>query len=218
MGEFLNVALRFPAALFSFLLVVVIGYWLLVLFGVLDVDTGSGVDVDAVAGDGTDAASGVAGLLAGLGLGGVPASVALSLLVATGWFASLAGGVLLASLEVSTWAMIGLGIAVLAAALVVAWLIAWLLMLPLQHFFPTGPQASRQDFVGKTCVIRTSTVTAKFGQAEVTASDGSSAIIQVRKAGDDPLGAGELAVIYDYDAKGEFFWVAPIDSALRHRP
>lgn len=217
MGEFLDVALRFPAALFTFLLVVVIGYWLLVLFGVVEFDTDAGAALESLGAEGDAAAgagSGVAGLLAGLGLGGMPASVAFSLLVAAGWFVSLAGGVLLASLEIGTWAMIGLGVAVLAVAALLAWVIAWLLMLPLRHFFPLGPQTSRHDFVGKICVIRTGTVTADFGQAEVTASDGSSAIVQVRKAGDDPLRAGARAVIYDYDAKGEFFWVSPLDSAL----
>lgn len=215
MSDFFDVAFRFPAVLFTFLLVVVIGYWLLVLSGVVDFGTGSGADLDVLSGDGGDAAaSGVTGLLAGLGLGGMPASVAFSLLVAAGWFVSLAGGVLLASLEIGTWAMLGLGIVVLAAAVAIAWLIAWILMIPLRHFFPLGPQISRHDFVGKTCVIRTGTVTTDFGQAEVTAPDGSSAIVQVRKAGDDPLRSGALAVIYDYDAKGEFFWVAPVDSAL----
>lgn len=219
MGEFFDVAFRFPAALFTFLLVVVIGYWLLVLFGAVELDTGSALESLGADGDaGAGAGAGLAGILAGLGLGGMPVSVALSLLVAAGWFASLAGGVLLGSLDVDTWALVGLSIVVLAAAAVIAWLIAWLLMLPLRYFFPLGPQSSRHDFVGSVCVIRTRTVTVDFGQAEVTAADGSSAVIQVRKAGDDPLRAGGRAVIYDYDAKGEFFWVAPVDGALGPNP
>jgi hypothetical protein len=48
-----------------------------------------------------------------------------------------------------------------------------------------------------------------FGQAEVTAQDGSSAIIQVRQTGEHALTFGKRALIFDYDTDGEFFWVAP---------
>ena len=64
MGGFVTAALGFPAVLFSFLLIVVIGYWLLALLGAVDVDDFDGGD----------------GLLAGFG--GVPLSISLSLLIA----------------------------------------------------------------------------------------------------------------------------------------
>ena len=68
---------------------------------------------------------------------------------------------------------------------------------------------SRTAFVGRTCVIRTGTVTDAFGQAEVHAADGSSAIVQVRQTGADTFTAGSTAVIYEYDRDGEFFWIVP---------
>ncbi|MGW0395072.1 hypothetical protein ACWDYJ_30200 [Streptomyces sp. NPDC003042] len=43
--------------------------------------------------------------------------------------------------------------------------------------FPDEPGPSRLDFVGLTCVIRMGRVDAGFGQAEVTAVDGSSALV-----------------------------------------
>jgi hypothetical protein len=68
------------------------------------------------------------------------------------------------------------------------------------------------------CVIRTSRVDLTFGQAEVRAADGSAAIIQVRQHGNRPgeeiLKAGSTALIFDYDADGEFFWVMPYDAEL----
>ena len=73
----------------------------------------------------------------------------------------------------------------------------------------------RADFVGRTCVIRTGRVTRTFGQAEVRAEDGSSAIVQVRQAGEDDLHAGTVAVLYDFDPEGEFFWVVPTDIAMK---
>jgi hypothetical protein len=56
-------------------------------------------------------------------------------------------------------------------------------------------------------------VDAKFGQAEVTAADGSSALVQVRQNGEYELSAGSTALIYDYDADGEFFFVMPFNAA-----
>ena len=53
-----------------------------------------------------------------------------------------------------------------------------------------------------------------FGQAEVRPADGSSALVQVRQSGDDTLGSGSTGLLYAYDEPGEFFWVAPYDSAL----
>jgi hypothetical protein len=149
------------------------------------------------------------GPLGFLGLGGVPVSVVVSLLVVLAWFGSLAGAELLTAVPAGL---------VLAGALVAAWLITRLAVLGLARIWPTGPAASRADFVGLTCVIRTGTVTRTFGQAEVHAPDGSSAIVQVRSPGTDDLRAGSTALLFDVDADGEFFWVVPADVALRPDP
>jgi hypothetical protein len=144
-----------------------------------------------------------------LGLGGVPLSVVVSLLVLLAWFGSLVGAELFT--PVPSWL-------VLAGALLMAWQLTRLAVLGLAPVWPTGPGASRSDFLGLTCVIRTQTVTRTFGQAEVHAPDGSSAIVQVRQAGTDDLRAGSAALLFDVDADGEFFWVVPADIALRPDP
>lgn len=192
MGGVFEAALSFPAVILTPLLVVVIGYWIVVIAG--------GADPD---GDGD---SGEAGVLALVGLGGVPASVVLSLLIAFAWFAALAGGELLGAIPAAL---------VLAAAIVAAWVLTRLAVLLLKRLMPTGAEPSRADFVGLTCVVRTGRVTATFGQAEVHSPDGSSAIVQVRQAGDDELRAGTTALLYDFDPDGEFFWVVPTDIAMR---
>jgi hypothetical protein len=189
MGEFVDAALSFPAVVFSFLLAAVVLYWLLVLIGTLDVEIG---DLDL--GD-------------GLGLGGVPVTISVSVLVVVAWFLTLAGTVSISGLATLPHTL--LGIALLVVAAVVGALVARLVTLPLRRLYLTGGQASRNDFVGRECVIRTGTVTGEFGQAEVTAADGSSAIIQVRQTGEHTLGNGKRALIFEYDIDGEFFWVAP---------
>ncbi|MDG4820708.1 hypothetical protein O7635_02435 [Asanoa sp. WMMD1127] len=188
MGDFIDTALGFPSVIFTVLLAVVVCYWIVVLAGGLDTDTDGGLD----------------GLLDRLGLGGAPATVALSIVVALAWFASLVGSVLLPDNA-------ALDIVVLLASLAIGWAIVSLLRRPLSRLFPHTSGASRHDFVGRECVIRTGRVAIDFGQAEVHAADGSSAIVQVRQTGADSFGAGTRAVIYDYDSAGEFFWVVPAD-------
>ena len=196
MGGFIEAVLSFPTVLFTPVLLVVIGYWLLVMVG--------GADPESEGGSG-EAGGGV---LAVVGLGGVPASVVVSLLVALAWFASLALAQLLP--------IHGLGI--LLATLLVAWVVTRLAVVALRRALPSGPEPSRAHFVGLTCVIRTGRVTRDFGQAEVRAPDGSSAVVQVRQAGTDALTFGTTALLYDVDPAGDFFWVVPADVALHPDP
>ncbi|WP_330843393.1 hypothetical protein [Actinophytocola sp.] len=189
MGEFVDAALSFPAVIFTFLLAAVVVYWLLVLVGTLDVEIG---DLDVAD---------------GIGLGGVPVTVTVSVLTTVAWFASLTGTVLIAGL--GTLPRTLLGIVVLLIAVIAGLFVARLVAVPLRRLYVTGGEASRVDFVGRECVIRTGSVTESFGQAEVTAADGSSAIIQVRQTGEHTFANGHRALIFDYDTDGEFFLVAP---------
>jgi hypothetical protein len=193
MDQFIAAALSFPAVLFTFLLTVVVLYWLLVLLGTMDLDIG---DADA-------------DFLDGVGLGGVPVTVTLSVLITVSWFLSLVGGVLTAPLALGTFVRVLLGIGVLFVALLAGLFAARLVALPLRKLYVDGAEPSRADFVGRECVIRTGRVSGDFGQAEVTAVDGSSAIIQVRQTGEHELTSGHRALIFEYDLDGEYFWVAP---------
>lgn len=205
MSEFLGAALAFPAVLFSFALVVVIVYWLIVLVGAAEVDAldgGEGVASGSSSG-------GFAGAFAALRLEGVPVTIVLSLLTAIAWFVSLAGAALFDSVILRTL--------VLPVALFTSWSVTWVLIRPLRHLSPGEVGISRNDFIGRVCVIRTSWVNTDFGQAEVASDDGSTAIIQVRNEDESAAGSlvsGSSALIFDYDIEGEFFRVAPFDAAL----
>jgi amino acid transporter len=193
MGGFVTATLAYPTVLFSFLLAIVVVYWLLVLFGAATPD-------DDLGGD---------GFLDHVGLGGVPATATLSLLIAVGWFTSLAGGAGLRAVgrpnAVTTTGL-------LVVALVVAFAVTRLAVRPLRTAFGDHRSPSRNDFVGRVCVVRTGRVDADFGQAEVTAADGSSAIVQVRQNSTATLTAGSTALIYDLDPDGGFFWITPMDT------
>ncbi|GAA2389806.1 hypothetical protein GCM10010420_11930 [Streptomyces glaucosporus] len=203
MSEFMRAAMDFPASLFGFGLLVVLLYWLSVLVGVVGVDVldgGEGIDADTPP-------PGPAGVLAAAGLGGAPVTVTLSLLIALAWFVSLSG----TALTESTPARV----LVLPAALLAAWGGTRLLVRPLSRPALRESGTSRRDLVGRTCTIRTGHVSHRFGQAEITTDDGSTVLVQVRARGEDAaaLCAGRTALVFDYDADGEFFHVTPWDPA-----
>ncbi|WP_097945193.1 hypothetical protein [Streptomyces sp. ms115] len=215
MDEFLSAAIGFPAVIFGAALVVIVCFWLLVLFGAAGHDS---FDADLDTGP--------------VGLGGVPVAVSVSLLIVFAWFGSLTGTVLLRQSDTGSATRAVLAVAVLAGSLLLAWGAVRLLVHRFRRFFPAEPPPSRLDFVGSVCTIRTGTVTATFGQAEVVSRDGSTAIVQVRRAKalpspsrpsgpaaeDAPLVMGGTGLLYAYDEDGEFFWVASYDAALDPGP
>ncbi|MBK3547189.1 hypothetical protein [Streptomyces sp. MBT60] len=215
MDEFLSAAIGFPAVIFGAALVVIVCFWLLVLFGAAGHDS---FDADLDTGP--------------VGLGGVPVAVSVSLLIVFAWFGSLTGTVLLRQSDTGSATRAVLAVAVLAGSLLLAWGAVRLLVHRFRRFFPEEPPPSRLDFVGSVCTIRTGTVTATFGQAEVVSRDGSTAIVQVRRAEtlpspsrpsetgaeDAPLVMGGTGLLYAYDEDGEFFWVASYDAALDPGP
>ncbi|MEU2624771.1 hypothetical protein ABZ642_42810 [Streptomyces sp. NPDC007157] len=208
MGDFLGAVTAFPTVVFTFALVVVAVYWLLVLLGGAHFHGARGGHHGHGHGHGHGAGRhGHGGLQRVLGLGGVPITVAVSLVVAFAWFGALSGRVVFGG---------GHGGVLLPVALVGGWVGARVLAWPLGRLMPApAPPPSRRDFVGLGCVIRTGRVGPDFGQAEVHAADGSSAVVQVRQSLDDAAGpggvlrAGASALIYDYDDAGEYFWVMP---------
>lgn len=203
MTELLDAALGFPAVLFGPAVVVIAGFWLLVLIGAAERDSFEG-DVD------TGAA----------GLGGVPVTVSVSLLALTAWLAGLTGTVLLHRTELGGLGYGAAATGLLAVTVLIAWRATALLVRPLRKLVPAEPEPSRRDFVGRTCTIRTGRVDSGFGRAEVAARDGSTAVVQVRQArqtGRSGLTAGSTALLHAYDDDREFFWVAPYEPASGRR-
>jgi hypothetical protein len=171
----------------------------------VDTATGTGAAPDAHGGGPRGS------LIAAAGLDGVPVTVVVSLLVTFAWCLSLVGSTALNGAGVHGAARAAADAALTAAALTGSWSLTWLAVRPLRHLFPEQRPPSREDFVGRLCTVRTGSVTRGFGQAEVTAPDGSTAVVQVRQDGHDTFAAGSTALLYAYEPLGEFFWVAPFD-------
>ncbi|MBL1080063.1 hypothetical protein JK358_37270 [Nocardia sp. 2] len=204
MSEFLTAATSFPTVLFTFTLMVVAGYWLAALIGAVDSDLGGE----------TDAAEG----LGRYGLGGVPVTLVISILVAFAWLLCLIGSIAVSRSGFSGGTGVLAGFVVLIAACGLAVVAARAVVLPLRRLFESAPAPRREDFLGRRCVIRTGSVGTDFGQAELISSDGSSAIVQVRQtvahAAEKPLAQGSSAIVYDYDTAAEVFWVAAFEEGI----
>ncbi|MFE6036429.1 hypothetical protein [Streptomyces sp. NPDC056452] len=205
MAEILSAALAFPVVVLDAALVVVVCFWLLVLVGATGTDSfDSDLDADAA------------------GVGGVPVAVSASLAVVIAWFTGLTGSVLVQRSGVTGTARSLLHVAVLAGALLIAWGVVRMLVRHLRRYFHAGPP-SRQDFLGQACTIRTGSVGTGFGQAEVSAADGSTALVRVRRpvpssGPGEVLAAGSTGLLHAYDDEGEFFWVSAYDDAPARRP
>lgn len=233
MGMFLDTAFGFPTVLFTPLLIVVAVYWLLVAVGATDSDA-----LDSV--DDSGEAAGLSALMSRVGLGGtapkasggspslaqrptgdggrragVPATVALSSLVCVAWFVSMMGSIMTSLLHTtSTPLLIALGLVVLVIALVAAWAVTSGLVMSVQRFLPSRTSGSKNELVGRTCVIRIGEANEGFGQAEITTAGGASISIPVRTTGGEVLPVGSTALIFDHSAEQDVFLVTHFDAAL----
>ncbi|MEE2039440.1 DUF1449 family protein [Nocardiopsis sp. CT-R113] len=208
MGMFLDTAFGFPTVLLTPVLIVVAGYWLFVVVGAADLDLLDGVDAD---GD----AVGLSAVMGRAGLGGVPVTVALTMLVCVAWFVSMMGGIMSNLLNTtSTPLLLALGAVVLMIALVAAWAVTSGLVMSVQRFVPRRTSDSKHELVGRTCVIRIGEAGESFGRAEITTAGGASISIPVRTTGGEVLPLGSTALIFDHSSENDVFLVTHFDAAL----
>ncbi|RIQ19486.1 hypothetical protein [Jiangella rhizosphaerae] len=190
LNDLFDAAMTFPVVPFTFLTVAVLVYWLLVMVG----------GTPPVAGD------------------GVPLNVIWSVFIVLAWLATLAG-TLLHSRDVAVHppgAVASVVIAVLALA--AAALGTALLAGPIRRALRPGRPADPTGLVGSICVVRTGEVGPDTGQAEVTGPDGAPVVIEVRHDGIEELRPGSTAMIDDYDAEHQVFWVTAFDPKLGTTP
>ncbi len=221
MSEFINIVLGYPTAIFTTLLLISVGYWVISLafglgeggdLGAEGLDGVDGIDV----GDDVDVSGDMAGggwfvsLIQALDLHLLPLSLAISVISLVGWAVS-AIIVTLASDETSL--NVGAGIGVILVALSVAVAVTGRLGRLLAPLFVVTPAVRRRDLVGRLCTVRTGRVDEHFGQAEVVDAEAGSHIIQIRCSIANDLSAGAPALIVAVNEEGEFI-VSPDVEAL----
>lgn len=170
-------------------------------------DGGDAGDGDGDGGDGDGHHGALSGMMAALKLRSAPATVVLSLVVLFAWLFSVLAMQSLPALGLVAKA------AVFAVAPILALFPTSIAVRPLARVFVTKTEVGRKDLVGKTCRIRTGTVTDRFGEAMLE-DGGAGLVVRVRVHGGEELKRGDHAVIVDYDEERQEFTVARVDEDL----
>lgn len=196
----------FPSAVPTVVLAVLLIYWLFSILGL--VDLGDSLELEA----GDHDLHSLAGYLVALGLGGVPISIALTVLVFFTWlFTALAHQYVLAWVPTLPLQLLaGAGVLLLAAGLAIP--LSARAIRPLRGLFVKHQARSNRSLVGLHCRIVTGSVDEKFGRAEVNDS-GVSINIRVWARAPNALTRNSIAVILDYDEARQQYEVqaAPAD-------
>lgn len=225
MQAVLEASLAFPTVIFTVLLAFALLYAALVILGALDLDFLDGVlgieslqgaDGAMDAGDGAEHLGGagvIAGIMAALGIAGIPVTVWGSVLVLLAWVLCMIGMQLAAP-----YLPQGLAGALVAAAIgfvsfLVGGFVASRLVRPLRRVYVTESAPRRSSLVGRSCTILSARVDATSGRGEID-DGGSGFIAEIRCDGPDELKRGDQAVVYDYDPLEAVFRVAPTASGL----
>jgi hypothetical protein len=207
MQPFIANILSFPTVVFTVLLGAMMLYWLLVIIGLAGVE-GPDADLDLDVGAAPSATGGLAGILASLGLSGVPLSLVASLLILFSWlFCYFTAAYLLPLLPDGPWQSLA-GAAALVISLILAIPLTVRLIRPIKGMFVVHHARNNESLIGSRCEIRTLTVSEDFGQALVE-DGGAGMIVAVRAKTPNPLKKGDHAIIIDYNQKDVIFQVMP---------
>lgn len=231
MEQFLATAFAFPTLVFTVGVLFSLCYWMLVMFGALDLDFGVegdvgdldvggdlgdvgdvGGDIDA-GGDVGDAADGIgaegaSSLSSILSLRKAPLTVSLSLLFFFGWM--ICYGLSRYAGLVPGPELLG-NLAVFGASTAIAWPIASIISAPIGRLFASNPAPSKRVLVGKVARIKIHADAGGHGQA--TLDNGSGSLLRVR-CSDAPLTKNAKVLLLDYDAEADVYDVEPMDSLL----
>jgi len=214
-ANFLAIALGFPTAVFTGLLVLCLLYWALVMVGALDIDLFS-VDLDFDADVDVDADMPDAGglgfvgdVLSFLGFGKVPLMILISFFAFFGWILSFMGTWQLGALGGSTLVTVSISFAVLGVATVGGLLMGSFAARPLAPIFATAEGRNNKSLIGEAIVLSTGRVDGRFGQGQVDIAD-SDLLVQVRCDDTNTLARGDRALIISFDTARDAFVVEPM--------
>lgn len=190
---FITTILSFPAVIFTILLGIALVYWLLVILGAFDID---------MIGD-------AGNYLESAGLGGIPFTLVMSMLLLIAWVLSVLGtGYIVLAINMPLWQWLSAVAVFFASSLLAIQLTVWF-MRPLQQLFAAGEQHLEPTcLIGKQCIITTMTVTERFGQG-LYDDRGAGLILQIRAEEPNQLQRGQQALIISYDPEQQLYQIAP---------
>ena len=214
MNELLDESFRLVNFPFTVLIIIVMIYWLLVMFGAVGGEHGSEVDHDLETD--FDAEHHVEGhhhghheggslwgsALKFVNLGEVPVMIVLSVLVLSAWTFSMVAN------HYWTGGSSLLALAFLVVNFVVTIFITRYVTMPLKPLFRAiNKQYDKPvEIIGTHCKILTTEANGEFGQGEI-ATEGAPLLINVRVLNNETLHRGDLAVIVREDKENRIFYI-----------
>ncbi len=206
MTDFLETCLTFPTLAYSILLAFCVAYWLLAMTGLFEVDALDGLLMgdghmghsDAADGDAGDTTA-TAGMLARLGLSGVPIMIVLTVLFLVGWVATYFVHLLLLRHLPDSLRILA-GIATVLGALIPGVLLTSLLLRPIARLMAKLKPPVAASILGRIGTVISPVVDAQGGRAEFD-DGGAGLILQVRAPPGITFARGERVVLLSHDAQ-----------------
>ncbi len=190
MSQFFSTALTFPTLAYSILLAFCVVYWLIAATGAIDADGLLAADGDS------SEPSNAAGMLARIGLSGVPVMLVLTVLAFTGWvityFVHL---LLLRHLPDALRLIAGIGTAVVA--LLPGIFLTSLLLRPVAKLVNRLRPPEPPSVLGRAGTVISPYVDDQNGRAEI-ADGGAGLILQVRMQPGLRLSRGDRVVLIEH--------------------
>ena len=222
METFLINITSFPVVVFTFLLIIILCYWLMALVGVVDIelfDADIDIDLDIDMEMQTDfetevsvdpnaeGLGGIAGFMLNWGLTGVPVTVVISLLIVTSWLICyLVVSILFPLIPFGFIKYtIGAGLLFVCFGLSIP-LTAWSIR-PFKGFFITHNAVKKETLIGQECEVRTGKVTATFGQG-ILEDGGAGMILDIRADESKNIKKGDTVILIEYMADDDSYNVA----------
>ena len=215
MELFLSNLTSFPVVVYTFLMAIIICYWLLALLGAVDIemfDMDIDLDVEVDGDIGTDIDSnatglkGVTGFMLKWGLTGVPVTVVVSILIAFSWLICYSVvSIFYTLIPINLLkTIISVVLMLLSFAFAIP-LTSWTIK-PLKKIFITHDAVKKSSLIGSECVVKTGKVTKTFGQA--TFDDGGAGMIfDVRAEESEGIVKNDLVILVEYNDDEGSYWV-----------
>lgn len=202
MNPFYQNIASFPTIVFTFVLLLVVLYWLIAILGFIDIDF---LDFDLPDAEGAmeinpDTGMSTSNVLGGMmlryGLAGIPVTIIISFITLFGWLICYYAAHFLLGFVPSGFFRFLIGIPILLGSLYLAVLITSVIIRPLRPLFQKAQQETVKKVLGQTVVVRTSRVDNDFGEANLE-DGGAGLILKVRTKGDQVFAKGDRVVLLE---------------------
>lgn len=205
MDQLLDVASQFPTVIYSTLLGIVVVYWIIGLFGLIDLDLGGDVDTEV---DSDISVGGLTGLMLTFGLTGVPFTLVISIIILICWLLSFYLQFYLLTWLPNGWLYYLIGAISDFIVFLISLPISAIVIRPLKGLFKSVETVTSHHLVGQDATVATETVSETFGQARLF-NDGAEIILDVRCSPDHLLKKGDNVLVIEYLHESHTYIIAP---------